>query len=99
MGFELDLEGVHLASLRRLAGFRGRRVLEIGCGEGRLTKGLAAEAESVVAFDTNATLVEEAATVLDPEVREGRVRLSVASAADIDLPRSWFDVAVFSWSF
>ena len=28
----LDPEGAHLAALRRLGDFRGRRILELGCG-------------------------------------------------------------------
>ena len=38
----LDPEGAHLAALRRLGDFRGQRVLELGCGDGRLTVGIAA---------------------------------------------------------
>ena len=52
----LDPEGAHLAALLRLGNFRGLRVLEHGCGEGRLTVGIAADAVSVLAFDPDATL-------------------------------------------
>ena len=38
----LDPEGAHLAALRQLGDFGGRRVLELGCGDGRLTLGIAA---------------------------------------------------------
>ena len=41
----LDPEGAHLAALRRLGDFRGRRVLELGCGDGRLTLGIARDVE------------------------------------------------------
>ena len=99
MAFQLDIEGAQLASLRRLGELRGRRVLEIGCGEGRLTRGIAADAASVFAFDSNATLVEMAAELLDEELRQGRVRLSVASAVDVELLPADFEVAVFSWSY
>jgi hypothetical protein len=40
----LDPEGAHLAALRRLGDFRGRRVFELGCGDRRLTVPVAAEA-------------------------------------------------------
>jgi ubiquinone/menaquinone biosynthesis C-methylase UbiE len=99
MGFVLDIEGAHLASIRRLSELRGRRVLEIGCGDGRLTKGIAAEAAWVLAFDTKAALVDSAAKLLEDELRRDCVRLSVASAVDVELPRSDFDLAVFSWSY
>jgi predicted RNA methylase len=47
----LDPEGAHPAALQRLGDFAGRRVLEMGCGEGRLTLGIAADAAHVFAFD------------------------------------------------
>jgi 2-polyprenyl-3-methyl-5-hydroxy-6-metoxy-1,4-benzoquinol methylase len=56
----LDPEGAHLAALRRLADFGGRRVLEMGCGEGRLTRGIATEAAAVLAFDPDAASIAEA---------------------------------------
>ncbi len=99
MGLVLDAEGAHLASLRRLFNFRQLRVLEIGCGDGRLTAGMAADAASVVAFDPSARLVETAERRLQAEVRRGCLRLLVASAVDAPLPRAGFDVAVFSWSY
>ena len=43
----LDPEGAHLAALRRLGDFRDKRVLELGCGDGRLTVGIARDAEHV----------------------------------------------------
>jgi len=54
----LDPEGTHLAALRQLGDFRGKRVLELGCGDGRLTFGLAQEAAHVLAFDPDAERVE-----------------------------------------
>jgi 16S rRNA A1518/A1519 N6-dimethyltransferase RsmA/KsgA/DIM1 with predicted DNA glycosylase/AP lyase activity len=36
----IDPEGTQLGGIRRLADFRAKRVLEIGCGDGRLTFGL-----------------------------------------------------------
>ena len=57
---QLDPEGAHLAALRRLADFSGRRVLELGCGDGRLTTGIARDATEVLAFDRDATAVEGA---------------------------------------
>ena len=93
----LDPEGAHLASLRRLADFSGQRVLEMGCGEGRLTRGIAAEAASVLAFDPDEERVRQARAALPAELA-GRVELRVASAASIEVPRHSFDLVVFSWS-
>jgi 2-polyprenyl-3-methyl-5-hydroxy-6-metoxy-1,4-benzoquinol methylase len=93
----LDPEGAHLAALRRLARFDGRRVLEMGCGEGRLTQGIALEAAKVVAFDPDAASVAEAQASLPAELAD-RVAFQVASAEEIEIERGAFDLVVFSWS-
>ena len=93
----LDPEGAHLAALRRLADFDDRRVLEMGCGEGRLTTGIAADAAEVVAFDPEAELVAQARRSLPTELAE-RVTYRVASAKEIEIERAAFDLVVFSWS-
>ena len=93
----LDPEGAHLAALRRLANFRGRRVLELGCGDGRLTLGLAADAASVLAFDPDAEKVERARHFLPTELSQ-RVAYQVASGKEIELEPLSFDLVVFSWS-
>jgi ubiquinone/menaquinone biosynthesis C-methylase UbiE len=93
----LDPEGAHLAALRRLVDFRGRRVLELGCGDGRLTLGIAEEAASVLAFDPDREAVERARQSLPVELA-GRVTYRVASGKEIELEPLSFDLVVFSWS-
>jgi ubiquinone/menaquinone biosynthesis C-methylase UbiE len=93
----LDPEGAHLGALRRLADFRGRRVLELGCGDGRLTVPIASEAAYVLAFDPDAGEVERGRAAL-PEHLRGRVTYRVASGQAIELEPRSFDLAVFSWS-
>ena len=93
----LDPEGAHLAALRRLGDFRGRRVLELGCGDGRLTLGIAADAASVLAFDPDAEAVEKARRFLPAELA-GRVTYQVASGREIEIEPLSFDLVVFSWS-
>ncbi len=97
MARTLDPEGAHLAALRRLADFCGCRVLEMGCGEGRLTSGMAAEAVSVLAFDPDPARIAEAEAEFPPELAS-RVAFRVASAEEIEIERGSFDLVVFSWS-
>lgn len=97
MARTLDPEGAHLAALRRLADFRGRKVLEMGCGEGRLTLGIAADAASVLAFDTNPDSVAVARRSLPADLA-ARVSYRVASAQELDVEPGEFDLVVFSWS-
>ena len=93
----LDPDGAHLAALRRLVDFRGRSVLELGCGDGRLTLGIATDAARVLAFDPDAEAVERARQSLPAELAQ-RVTYRVASGKEIELEPVSFDLVVFSWS-
>jgi magnesium-protoporphyrin O-methyltransferase len=93
----LDPEGAHLAALRRLGAFRGRRVLELGCGDGRLTVGIAADAAHVLAFDPDRDAVDRARASLPVDLA-GRVAYRVASGKQIEIEPHSFDLVVFSWS-
>lgn len=70
------------------------RVLEIGCGDGRLTRRYASRVGSVVAIDPDESSIEA--------FRAGGVDANVdvrAGSFDrINLPDSSVDVAIFSWS-
>jgi ubiquinone/menaquinone biosynthesis C-methylase UbiE len=93
----VDAEGAHLAAILRVADFSGKRVLEVGCGEGRLTWGIAHVAASVLAFDPNADDVATARATL-PEVFREKVRFEVARAEEIEVEPQSVDLVFFSWS-
>ena len=93
----LDPEGAHLAALRRLCDFHDQRVLELGCGDGRLTLGIAPDAAKVLAFDPDAEAVERARHSLPAELAD-RVAYQVASGKEIEIEPASFDLVVFSWS-
>jgi ubiquinone/menaquinone biosynthesis C-methylase UbiE len=92
-----DREGREPAAIEQLTELDGRRVLEVGCGTGRLTPFLAVRAASVYAFDPNADSVREAEASLADELRD-RVRFAVHDAQALDLPRRRFDLALCGWS-
>ena len=97
MARTLDPQGAHLRALRRLADFRGRKVLEMGCGEGRLTVGIAADAAHVLAFDPDVDAVVQARRGLPSELA-GRITYRQASALELEIEPGAFDLVVFSWS-
>jgi ubiquinone/menaquinone biosynthesis C-methylase UbiE len=86
-----DLEPLRIEALVPL---EGARVLDVGCGEGRLTGFAAARALSVYAFDPNAERLEQAQAAADAE----RVRFGVHGAEALDVERETFDVALCGWS-
>lgn len=69
----------------------------MGCGEGRLTVGIGADAAYVLAFDPDAESVAEARCSLPAELAE-RVTYRVATAQELEVERGSFDLVVFSWS-
>jgi 2-polyprenyl-3-methyl-5-hydroxy-6-metoxy-1,4-benzoquinol methylase len=85
--------------LHKLVDLQEKRVLEIGCGDGRLTWRYAARALHVTAIDPNA---EDIATARDntPDHLAGCVEFMEASIEDFNLPEGGpkFDVALFGWS-
>ena len=93
----VDPEGAHLYALRRLADFRGKRVIELGCGDGRLTVPVAADAARVLAFDPDKEAVERARRSLPTDLAE-RVEYRVASGTEIQVEHRSFDLSLFSWS-
>jgi len=90
----LDPEGSHLTALNQLGDFAGQRVLELGCGDGRLTRGIAERAAQVCAFDTDAEAVARA-RISD---LGDHVSFLVASGKALEVEPHSFDLTVFSWS-
>jgi 2-polyprenyl-3-methyl-5-hydroxy-6-metoxy-1,4-benzoquinol methylase len=97
MSRTLDPEQAHLAALRRLGDFRDLRILELGCGDGRLTIPIANEAAFVLAFDPDKEAVERAQRSLPAELAN-RVAYMVASGDEVEIEPTSFDLALFSWS-
>ena len=92
-----DKDGVEAAAIAALVPLEGKHVLEVGCGEGRLTALVAASASSVYAFDPSAENVAAAQAALTSEERR-RVRFAVHDAEALDLARERFDIALCGWS-
>lgn len=93
----IDPDGVEIVTIRELVDLHDQRVLEIGCGEGRLTFECARAGASVRAFDADQEAIEKARGATPRELAR-RVRFEVADAAQIELPKGEFDLALFSWS-
>lgn len=92
-----DAQGAEPAAIATVADLDGRRVLEVGCGDGRLTRFAARHALEVYAFDPNRERVVDAAAAVAAEDRD-RVRFGVHDAAALDVERDRFDLALCGWS-
>ena len=82
-------------AVEKIAGFvdvSGRRVLEIGPGEGVLTRALLDRGANVIAVEIDPALVEELEVAFADEIEEGRLRIVRGDATKVDLPP--FDIVV-----
>jgi 2-polyprenyl-3-methyl-5-hydroxy-6-metoxy-1,4-benzoquinol methylase len=91
-----DVGGEEAGLLSGLADFDGARVLEVGCGEGRLTWLYADRATSVLGIDPDEESIAVARSETPPELAE-RVTFEVRPAVDLSKTAA-FDVAFLSWS-
>ena len=89
-----DAAGAEPAAIGAVVDLSGRRVLEVGCGAGRLTAFAAAHAASVYAFDPNADAIAKAEAAI---ARDG-VRFAVHDIDALDVQRERFDLALCGWS-
>jgi len=96
MPVQIDPENSEIKALLDFAGsFAGKRVLEIGCGDGRLTWLYADRAARVVAIDPDE---EEIARAQKDRPHDLRVEFRAVGIADYAAPDAVFDVAILSWS-
>ena len=94
-----DPEGRETAALKAMVDFKDQSVLEIGCGDGRLTRLYAVDAARVVAIDPDGERIESARANM-PETLRGRVYFTKSSLAEYagTCDDRKFDIALFSWS-
>ena len=93
----LDPEGNEIRVLNSLSRLRGRDVLEIGSGNGRLTWRYAERVASVIGLEPDEGRAARARAATTDALR-GRVDFRNADVVTVDLPAARFDVALFSWS-
>jgi ubiquinone/menaquinone biosynthesis C-methylase UbiE len=82
----IDPDGLVLDAMRSLAPWRGRTLVDLGCGSGYWLTGYAAEADQVIGVEPDPALLSPAAA------RDARAEVLHGSAEHIPLPDASADV-------
>lgn len=95
-----DASGEEAEKLLSLVDFSNKRVLEIGCGDGRLTWRYAQRANRVVGIDPDGNRIRQA-NQNKPAVLTSRVNFEQKSLEEFSqqTPTDLFDRVIFAWSF
>jgi len=94
-GVRVDPERRETRMLRRHVPFAGARVLDIGCGDGRLSSRIRGWIDSIVGVD----MAEEDLRRAHARKRLNDIaRFAVADASRLPFQDRSFDLALFSWS-
>ncbi len=98
MPLVIDPTGKEIRALQKAAEWNGKRVLEVGCGEGRLTLRLAAfHPRHIEAMDPDRARVRLARNNQPEEYRK-LIVYGVGHAERLRYARSQFDIVIFSWA-
>lgn len=97
MGITFDPEGFETRAIHSLVDFRGRAVIEIGSGDGRMTWRFAESTARVLAIDPLTRDVRRAMAATPDHLRS-TVRFVEADATSYRYPSARFDIAILSYS-
>jgi 2-polyprenyl-6-hydroxyphenyl methylase / 3-demethylubiquinone-9 3-methyltransferase len=96
MTLRVDPEHNEIHALKSVANWRGKEVLEVGCGDGRLTQRLAGLGANILAIDPDPGHIRTARKNL-PKRYAGQIRYQVGKAEQLKQPAGTYDLVVFSW--
>ena len=97
MTLRVDPEKNEVRALESVTDWRGKRVLEIGCGDGRLSLRLASLGVVLDANDPKPEAIAKARKNLPKRYSE-KVRYKVGQAERLAYRDASFDAVVFAWS-
>ena len=97
MTLQQDAERNEIRYLRKAADLADQRVLEIGCGEGRLTWQYAKWTSSIVGIDLDHNSLR-VAKVDRPYDLEQIVHFACADSHYLPFSKEKFDIAILAWS-
>jgi len=98
MAKHMDSEDVEVPNVMKLCSFKNKDILEIGCGDGRLSIKYAGKARHVTAIDPNDESIATARRNL-PKNLATKISFAVRRGEELgDYRSESFDIVFFSWS-
>jgi ubiquinone/menaquinone biosynthesis C-methylase UbiE len=97
MATQHDPEGVEIEYLHQIAPVADAYVLEVGCGDGRLTWRFADSAKYVIGTDPDPSRLLTAQRECPPALGSG-LTLAQVKAEALPFPAAKFDLAILAWS-
>jgi 2-polyprenyl-3-methyl-5-hydroxy-6-metoxy-1,4-benzoquinol methylase len=94
-----DPEGKSAKIIQEFVDFTGKRVLEIGCGKGRITMVIAERSSHITAIDPMAEDIQTAKQNTPSYLKE-KINFIATGIEDFILPEesARFDISLFTWS-
>jgi ubiquinone/menaquinone biosynthesis C-methylase UbiE len=97
MTLQRDPERNESKYLHKFADFTDKRVLEIGCGEGRMTWQYAKATHTTIGIDPDMDALR-IASADRPYDLAGKVHFSCSDSEYLPFSKETFDIAVLAWS-
>ena len=97
MSLQRDADHNESKFLHKFVDLKETRVLEIGCGEGRLTWQYANETRLTAAVDLDRDSLHVARVDCPPDL-ENKVHFACADSVYLPFAKEKFDIAILAWS-
>jgi ubiquinone/menaquinone biosynthesis C-methylase UbiE len=97
MPIQKDPEGAEILHMEKAVTFTGRNVLELGCGDGRLTWKYALSAGRVTGVDPDGEALRSAIKSRQEDLEQS-VSFVRASSLALPFPHEEFDLAILAWT-
>ncbi len=97
MTLQKDPERNETRYLHKFADFTNKRVLEVGCGEGRLTWQYARGTQTTIGIDPDRDALR-VTTVDRPADLQNKVLFACSDSQHLPFSKETFDIAILAWS-